>query len=125
MNQNEAKRKSALVVEDEPLISRVCRKTLSAEGFEVDVATNGLIAKEMVANRNYDLFLSDIRTPQMNGIEFYRYLEEKYPAMAGKVIFTTGDVLSGNIDTFLKEVDKPFLPKPFLPDDLKQIVRKL
>ena len=125
MNQNEAKRKRALVVEDEPLISRVCRKTLSTEGFEVDVATNGLIAKEMVANRDYDLFLSDIRTPQMNGIEFYRYLEEEYPAMAGKVIFTTGDILSGNIDTFLKEVNKPFLPKPFLPDDLKQIVRKL
>ena len=125
MNQNEAKRKRALVVEDEPLISRVCRKTLCTEGFEVDVATNGPIAKEMVANRVYDLFLSDIRTPQMNGIEFYRYLEEEYPAMAGKVIFTTGDVLSGNIDTFLKEVNKPFLPKPFLPDDLKQIVRKL
>jgi len=125
MDHNSAKRKCALVVEDEPLISRVCQKTLSTEGFEVDIAMNGLIAKEMVANKNYDLFLSDIRTPQMNGIEFYRYLEEEYPAMAGKVIFTTGDILSGNIDTFLKEVNKPFLPKPFLPDDLKQIVRKL
>jgi len=114
-----------LVVEDEPLISRVCRKTLSSEGFEVDIAMNGLIAKDMVTKKDYDICLSDIRTPQMNGIEFYRYLEKEYPGMARKVIFTTGDVLSGNIDIFLQEVGSPFLPKPFLPDDLRKIVRKI
>jgi DNA-binding response OmpR family regulator len=42
------RRFEVLVVEDEAVISRVCAETLSGEGFEVDVATNGSIAKNMI-----------------------------------------------------------------------------
>ena len=125
MNPDDAKRKYALVIEDEPLISRVCKKILLSEGFEVDTAINSSIAKEMIAEKKYDLCLSDIRTPKMDGMEFYKYLEKEYPNLADKIIFTTGDVLSGNIATFLKESKRPFLPKPFLPDELKKIVRTI
>jgi CheY-like chemotaxis protein len=122
MIQGNTNRKRVLVVEDEPMISRVCRKTLTAGGFEVDIAINGLVAKEMLDKKTYDLCLTDIRTPVMNGIEFYRYLQKEHLDLAGKVIFTTGDVLSGNIDAFLREVNRPFLPKPFTPDELKKVV---
>jgi len=124
MIQGNNNRKIALVVEDEPMISRVCRKALMNNGFEVDIAINGLVAKKMVAERKYDLCLTDIRTPAMNGIELYRYLEKEYPALAERVIFTTGDVLSGNVNAFLKEVNRPFLPKPFSPSELAQVVEK-
>ena len=124
MTQDNTKPKRALVVEDEPLISRVCRKTLTGVGFEVDIAVNGLVASKMVNEKKYDLCLADIRTPAMNGIELYRYLEKEYPDLARKVIFTTGDILSGNIDAFLKEANRPFLPKPFTPDELKRVVKQ-
>jgi CheY-like chemotaxis protein len=116
-------KKIALVVEDEPIISRVCRKTLMSEGYEVDIAMNGLIGKQMADAKSYDLCLSDIRTPGMNGIELYRYLEQAHPDLARKLIFTTGDVLSGNISEFLKEVKRPYLPKPFAPDELSAVVK--
>jgi CheY-like chemotaxis protein len=116
-------KKKVLVVEDEPAISRACQRVLMAEGFEVDIAMNGLIAMQMVNENTYDLCLSDIRTPGMNGIELYRYLEQGHPYLAKKVIFTTGDILNNNIEVFLQEVKRPYLAKPFMPEDLTKIVK--
>ena len=115
--------KRILVVEDEPGISRVCVKVLTAEGFEVDIANNGLIAKDMVKKEEYDLCIIDIRTPEMNGMELYEYLKKSYPELAGAVIFTTGDVMSTDAQGFLEQADRPFLPKPFSPDELTNIIR--
>jgi CheY-like chemotaxis protein len=117
-----AKRKSVLLVEDEPCIALVCMRTLTAEGFQVDIAVNGEIALEMWRQKDYDLCISDIRTPRMNGIELYRQLEIERPEAVKKFIFTTGDVLSGNIKTFLEETMRPCLPKPFAPENLRAIV---
>ena len=47
MEQNEANRRSVLVVEDEPNIAKVCMRILTAEGFQVDIAVNGEIALDM------------------------------------------------------------------------------
>jgi DNA-binding NtrC family response regulator len=125
MTQDNSNRKRVLVVEDEPVISRICQRTLTAEGFEVDIAVNGLVAKRMADDKDYDLCLSDIRTPQMNGIELYNYLELEHPKLAHKVIFTTGDVLSNSIDIFLKKVKRPFLAKPFTPDELGNVIKEV
>ena len=45
-------KKRALVIEDEPIIGRLCRKILSVDGFEVDIAFNGLIAKDMTDEKS-------------------------------------------------------------------------
>ena len=47
MVQNETNGRSVLVVEDEPGIAKVCMRTLTAEGFQVDIAENGEVAIEM------------------------------------------------------------------------------
>jgi DNA-binding NtrC family response regulator len=122
MTQGKNNRKKVLVVEDEPIIGKVCQRALTASGFEVDMAVNGLVAKKMVGEKSYDICLSDIRTPEMNGIELYEYLEQEYPELACKLIFTTGDVLSNNVDIFLKRVKRPFLAKPFSPDELRKVI---
>jgi len=123
MTQDNTHRRRALVVEDEPVISQICRRMLMAEGFDVDIAMNGLIAKKMVDDKSYDLCLSDIRTPGMDGTQLYQYLEQEHPELARRIIFTTGDVMSGYIAQFLEGTKRPFLPKPFTPDELKQVIR--
>ena len=123
MTQDNKHRRRVLVVEDEPVISELCRRMLMAEGFDVDTAMNGSIAKKMVDDKSYDLCLSDIRTPAMDGIQLYQYLEQEHPELARRVIFTTGDVMSGYIAQFLEGTKRPFLPKPFTPDELKQVIR--
>jgi len=46
MKTPDSSTKRALVVEDEPAISKVCQRVLTSEGFEVDVAVNGKVAQE-------------------------------------------------------------------------------
>jgi CheY-like chemotaxis protein len=123
VEQNEVKRQSVLVVEDEPGIAAVCVRILSREGFQVDIAANGEVALEMWRRKNYDLCLSDIRTPRMNGIELYRQLEIERPEAIKAFIFTIGDTMSVSVKTFLEETGRPLLPKPFSPENLRTIVK--
>jgi len=115
--------KRILVVEDEPAISQVCLRALTGEGFEVDIATNGKAAQDMLAGQDYNLCLIDIRTPIMNGKELFQFIIKKYPKLTDGVIFTTGDMLDGYTQRFLELAGRPYLPKPFTPDELKSIFR--
>ena len=119
-----ASTKEILVVEDEPAICNVCQRVLTSEGFKVDTAVNGKVAQDMIGKKQYDFCLIDIRTPAMNGEELYQWLEEKHPQLAGGVVFTTGDVMGGDTQGFLEQTGRPFLPKPFTPDEIKTIVKE-
>jgi len=103
----------------------MCQRVLTREGFEVEVAINGRLAQDMIEKRQYDLCLIDIRTPEMNGTELYQWLQKKYPRVANHVIFTTGGVLDEKTMPFIKQSGRLFLPKPFTPDELITIVRKV
>lgn len=116
--------KRIMVIEDEPAVSHICVRVLTADGFEIDVARNGLIARDMAVKAIYDLYLSDIRTPAMNGMEFYAYLKQAYPGLESRVVFTTGDVMSPEIKAFLSASSNLFLAKPFTPGELRAIIRK-
>lgn len=113
-----------LVVEDEPVISRICSQALRGQGFTVDIAANGSIAEGMLGEREYDLVLIDIRTPVMNGKQLYQTILQQHLGLADRVIFTTGDVLAGDTKSFLEQSGRLFLPKPFTPDELKTIVEE-
>jgi len=115
--------KRILVVEDEPAICDVCQRVLASEGFEVDIAVNGKVAQDIIGEKQYDLCLIDIKMPIMNGKALYLWLKEKHPQLASRVIFTTGSVMGGDTQSFLEQVTRPFLPKPFTPDELKAIIR--
>jgi len=60
----------------------------------------------------------------MNGLELFQWLKHKHLEMAKRVIFTTGDVVGGETTSFIERSGRPFLPKPFTPDELKAIVRE-
>jgi len=115
--------KRVLVIEDEPAICELCRRVLTGEGFEVDIAVKGEIAQDMLGRKDYDLCLIDIKLPAMNGKELYQWLKEKHRQLASRVIFTSGDVMSGDTQSFLEQSGRPFLPKPFTPDEIKAMVK--
>ena len=117
--------KKILVVEDETAISDVCRRVLTGEGFEVDIAVNGKVAQNMIiGGKHYDLYLIDIRTPEMNGVELYQWLEEKYPVVTNRVILTSGSVMGGDTMAFVEQSGRAFLPKPFTPAELRAIMKE-
>lgn len=116
--------KSILVVEDEPAICEICLKVLNAEGYKVDIVANSKLAEDKLKKADYDLILVDIRTPVMNGRELYQYIVDNIPKLAGRLVFTTGDVMARGLQDFINQVDRPFLPKPFTPSELRNIVKE-
>jgi len=124
MGNSNALVKRILVVEDEPAISDVCRRAITSEKFEVDIAVNGKVAQDMITGKQYDLCLIDIRTPILGGEELYVWLLQEHSLLANRVIFTTGDVMGGDTQSFLNQSGRPFLPKPFTPDELRAVVIK-
>ena len=116
--------KRILLVEDEPAICDLCQRVLTGEGFEVDIAVNGKVAQDMIEEKQYALFLFDIKLPVMNGRELYQWLKEKHPKQISKVIFTSGSVLGEDTQLFIEQTARPFLPKPFTPDEIKAIIRE-
>jgi DNA-binding response OmpR family regulator len=113
-----------LSVEDEASIRQVCQRVLTSQGYQVDFAQNGVAAESMLMKADYDLLLVDVKTPVMDGKQLYHYIEERYPQLADRVIFTTGDVISEDTQSFLERTGCPFLLKPFSPDELRALVRK-
>ena len=81
MKNASAGEKGILVVEEEPAISELCRKVLTDEGFEVDIAVNGKIAQGIIEGKQYQLFRFDIRLPVINGKELYQWLQGKHPQL--------------------------------------------
>jgi len=113
-----------LVVEDEVAISKLCERVLTSEDFEVDVAADGKVAKAMICERRYDLYLLDIKMPVLDGKELYRWLQEAYSDSVGRVVFATGSVMGEDTQSFLQNSGRQVLTKPFTPEELKAKIRQ-
>ena len=117
--------KRILVVEDEPALAEVMAEILMAQGHYVDTACDGKHAKTLISRTKYDLIISDLKMPHMNGRDFYRHVAGIEPDLARRIIFSTGDTASKETQAFFEEVGNPFLSKPFNLKDLIRLVDKV
>ena len=70
MPSAKTRRPFILVIDDEPLVAAVIADTLMVIGYEVETAKNGREALEKIATCSYDLILSDLRMPELDGVAF-------------------------------------------------------
>ena len=99
-----------LVIDDEKAIRRSIKEILEFEKYEVDEAEDGLQGLSMAQKNNYDVILSDIKMPKMDGLELQNKLNENNIGSA--LIIMSGH---GSIDTAVDAVKKgafDFLAKP-------------
>jgi len=75
LNQSQVKRKRILVVDDSITVREMERKLLQSKGYDVDIAVNGVDGWSAIRTKNYDLVISDIDMPRMNGIELTRQVK--------------------------------------------------
>ncbi len=115
----------ALVVEDELRVAQLVAEVLEAEGYEVDTAANGLLALEKIEAHAYDLILSDLRMPELDGLGLYRELERRQPALLSRLLFVSGATDQPEYRRFLAETAVPVLSKPFALVDLQQVTRRV
>lgn len=122
-----------MVVDDERDILRIIKRDLEANNntFTVDIFSSSeqaLQAFEGHPSDYYDLILTDIRMPRMNGFELYRRIKEKSPSM--KIAFITAfEINKEEFNKVLPSIDvKDFIIKPISMSDLiiklKSIVTK-
>ncbi len=101
-----------LVVDDEALILDLMVDVLGERGYRVDTAEDGREACRKIGERPYDLVLTDVRMPNMNGIELYSQILAARPEMAGRIVFMTGDLITKETTDFLAVARARSIPKP-------------
>jgi PAS domain S-box-containing protein len=108
--------KRILLVEDEDSVRAVAARGLARLGYQVEAVADGAAALEQALAHDYDLVISDIQMPGMDGVALYRQLHELRPALRWLIL--TGDTMGEHSRTFLEETMLPVLPKPFTRDQL-------
>ena len=116
--------KAILVVDDEPEIVAVLSEILSSAGQQVDTAANGAIALKKLQERRYDLVVTDIKMPELDGLGLWQELRRRERDFLRRIIFITGDTLGPETKEFLKETGAPCLTKPFVEDDVLTAVHQ-
>lgn len=111
---------TVLMVDDDEIVGDVIKEVLSPVVSALDVVGNGTEALACIAERDYDVILLDIEMPGMNGMEFFKHLNNLMPRLAGRVIFITGDTETPSTRTFILESGCRHLDKPFM---IKELVR--
>lgn len=115
----------ALIVDDEPEIGAMLAEILKHDGIDSELAASGKAARLLLEARpaaDFDVILCDLRTPDEDGMTFYRWLEANRPGLARRVILVTGDTLGPASSRFLADIDRPVVEKPFTPNDIRQHV---
>jgi two-component system NtrC family sensor kinase len=114
-----------LVVDDESEIASLLAEMLTAGGHRADTVSDGIAALQKLAERPYDVILSDLRMPGLDGPGLYREVERRYPQLKSRFVFLTGDALGDDTRAFLEDVRAPCLGKPFTLEEVALALRNL
>ncbi len=105
-----------LVVDDEPAILEVIQKILTDRGFHVDIAADGMAALALLERGNYDLMLSDVKMPLMDGMELLQRVGLLYPDLVTVMLSGFANIQDAVAAIKLGAYD--YIAKPVYPEDL-------
>lgn len=116
--------KRILLVEDDPALLLVIGKSLTGHGYDVDTAENGVAALGRLSSEApFDLLLSDIVMPEMDGLELTLMATAQFPAL--KVILMSGYASEWRRTVNLENVIHAVISKPFGLEELNQKVAEV
>jgi len=115
-------KKKILVVDDEFNARTLMAQLLQGEGHSTDIAENGISALKVLENDHFDILITDIRMPVMDGIELFHKVKELYPHMT-VILFTAYGTIESAVKA-LKEGAFHYLEKPVNFDLLKHIIKQ-
>ncbi len=116
-----------LVVDDDVIVIKSCRRILEAEGFEVTTVPSADDALEKIKMYDFDLLVMDVKMPKHDGIFLMREIKKNWPDIP--IIVMSGYPTPETIADVLKLGATQFIPKPFKPDEfmksIKQVIQKM
>ena len=111
-----------LVVDDERIVCESCQRILEEEGYEVEIALSGQEAFEKMKENPYDIVITDLKMPTIDGMDVLRHFRKEYPDTI--VIMVTG---FSTVETAVEATKMgafDYIPKPFTPDEVSIVVKK-
>jgi CheY-like chemotaxis protein len=115
---------SILVVDDEQRLGEALQLTLhDVAQVVVESAAPDALAR-LERGERYDLILCDLMMPDMDGIEFHRQLQRKWPEEAARVVFITGCAITARVDAFIGRTRNLLLEKPLDLEGLKALIER-
>ena len=111
-----------LLVDDEEIVIRSCRRIFSDEKFDVVAVSDGREALRQIEDSRFDVIVLDIMMPGIDGLEVLRRVKETHPEV--EVVMVTG---LSQIDTAVRAMKLgafDYLAKPFDPDELMLVVER-
>jgi CheY-like chemotaxis protein len=114
-----------LVVDDDPFITQWLADSLIAEGHVVDVARDARTALTRLQQNSYDLIVSDLRMPDVDGVGLYRLLQRERPQAARRMLFLSGNTEVAEYRDFVAEKRDCTVAKPVDLDELNRLARRI
>ena len=114
--------RKVLVVDDESIVTMSCRRILGEAGYEVHTAGGGREGMKQALLGEFDLVMTDLKMPDLDGMDLVRTLRNERPDMAIIIITGYGTVPSAVEATRLGVSD--YVEKPFTPDQLTEAVSR-
>ena len=115
-------RNCLLIVDDEPDIRLLLETCAEKSGFSPLLAENGRQALEMVQQYQPDAVISDIMMPEMDGMEFLRWMKSNEIDIP-VILMTAYGTIDRAVEA-MKSGAADFITKPVSPDYLMQVVRR-
>jgi DNA-binding NtrC family response regulator len=112
-----------LVVDDDAIVIKSCKRILEAEGFEVSTVPGADKALEALKNSDFDILLIDVKMPGRDGMYLMREIKKNWPEIPTVVM--SGYPTPETITEVLQLGATLFIPKPFKPDELVKSVRQV
>lgn len=114
-----------LAVDDDDMVLTLISRFLKRVGCTVFTCSNAAQALECLETNSFNVILLDIRMPDMTGLELFSVIRSRWPKMAERTGFVTGDAPSEETRTFLRRTNRPILLKPFSIEELESFARNL
>jgi DNA-binding NtrC family response regulator len=111
-----------LVIDDELIVCESCQRILEEEGLEVEIALSGAEAFTKMKENPFDIVITDLKMPGMDGMEVLRAIRKEYPDTF--VIMITGFSTVETAVEAMKLGAFDYIPKPFTPDEVSIVVKK-
>ncbi len=111
-----------LVADDEQVVLDLMSRILQDAGAEVTSVENGSAAWDRLVERDFDLIVTDLRMPILDGQGLYERVAEEKPEMMRRFVFATGDLLRPDSVRFLEGLPNRILHKPLDVETVRRIV---
>jgi two-component system, cell cycle sensor histidine kinase and response regulator CckA len=108
-----AARKKVLILDDDFAFSDAIRQLLETQGYEVELAADGVQGIKKIMVSDYSVILCDMVMPNLAGDMFYTAVERVKPNLCRRIVFVTGHRGERKVEEFIRKVRGLILWKPF------------